>query len=452
MKAASKLRGVHQTRTNPRGRQRTIACCRVSVREVDIFRLWLEYYAQHVHGFAVVILVEADDNPKEIEALCRKFEVAYRCCSITHFNPHIAMTALKELVKTVSAEWVIHADSDEFLSELPELPMILRQMRKQGADFASAWMADRLAVGGHLRSMDGVVTYADLGAAFPVRAAITQYLAQACAYKVVVCRWPCTGNMHGPEPGLKRRFKRRLTLEHFKWRRGIEVRLQKRISDHAASGLPWGTESHLILEELRSFGRIRAERWLAPRSRRIADELDLEELCLKVMTKVTDEAHFAIVGVGSGRVVAYLAEVAAATGRRVRLDAIDAYRVISSEHSSYTDASLGHYIKKSQIDVFSATLRRLGLLDAINLVQVDAAHGPDLFSSKSLDVVCFGTFLTPNDICNSIALWWPKVRNAGLLFGALSNAAQLPCLFAAMNLPEAQISFQACNFLLKKIA
>jgi hypothetical protein len=163
------------------------------------------------------------------------------------------------------ADWILHADSDEFLREARSLQEIVSEIERENAGYAEAAMIDRFAVGGFLSAIHGLSTVEELDAAFPIRAAVTQHLAQACARKACLNRWPFLGVGHAPDKEISgRRATKRMRLDHFKWRAGLEQRLRKRIGDHARTGVPCGVESERILAELAEFGRIRVEKWLNP--------------------------------------------------------------------------------------------------------------------------------------------------------------------------------------------
>jgi hypothetical protein len=238
-----------------------IACCRVSRQEEDIFRFWLEHYQPHVDIIAVVIIAEKRDEILDIKERCEKARVRYSICEMERFHTWHSMEALQNLVGQINAAWVLHADSDEFLREIREIRGITGEMIAENADHAFAWMRDRLAVEGHLRSIKDLNTVPELCAAFPVEAAVTSRLAKACAFKVCLSKWPETGLIHSKGRRLTRQIPRMLTLDHFKWRAGLIERLQKRVEDHSAGGLPWGDESRRILKELTDHGRIRSHLW-----------------------------------------------------------------------------------------------------------------------------------------------------------------------------------------------
>lgn len=167
------------------------------------------------------------------------------------------MTRLQKLIKRIPADWVIHVDSDEFLNG--DYREIATLMEEEGRDYGEATMVDRLSADGKLRNLDGITDQSDLERAFPIRTAITAKLAKACSRKVCFSKWPYTGSMHSPGPHLHRKSMYRLTIDHYKWRTGLEIRLRKRVLDHRQSGLPWGVESERILMELETYGRIRLE-------------------------------------------------------------------------------------------------------------------------------------------------------------------------------------------------
>lgn len=404
---------------------RILACCRASVREADIFRLWIQHYAPHVDRLAAVIVAEGDDLTEELESLCGKSEVRYEVWQAPRFHPGSSMLALGRVAKQIEADWIVHADSDEFLYEIADIRRIVARMAEEQADHAVAWMADRLAFGGRLRTVDGLKSVADLEAAFPVRAAVTERLARGCAYKVCVCRWPFLGAIHRADDNLHRKARRRLTLEHFKWRTGLEQRLTKRIRDHAASKLPWGKESLRILDELRVHGRIRAERWLAPRSHRIHGWMDYEDIYLDAVKKSPSNGHLVEVGVWQGRSICFLAEAALAAGKALRIDGIDLFRSFRKQKTGYPRALRPIVIKHSWLDIVTTNLRRQGMLDYVNLIQLPSPEAARLYAPASLDFVWIDGSHEFNAVLADLLAWWPKIKPGGTLGGHDYNQPQV---------------------------
>ncbi len=206
-------------------------------------------------------MAEPDDNPDELKRLCEINGADFQVLHCNRFDQQISLSGLRELIKLKTADWVIHTDSDEFLGQLSEIRNILNDMQAKKADYACAWMADRLTPDGHLRSIDDLKDYAELERAFPIRATVTKRLAKGCIFKNPLSRWPYIGNIHTPGKDLRHKAKRMLTLEHYKWRTGLEERLRKWIAHYKEVGLPYAPECYRLLDELRKHGRIRSEYW-----------------------------------------------------------------------------------------------------------------------------------------------------------------------------------------------
>jgi hypothetical protein len=243
------------------------AVTRVGVREADIFRLWLQYYRPHVDAFTILLVQEKGDDVSSLIELCKDHDAAWTIFACDHFESWPALAALKSACMAAPADWLLHTDTDEMLTQIDALPGILAEMEAEGADYFSAQMIDRLAPEGKLRGLDGIHTPADLAAAFPVQALITKLLARGGYQKLCISRWPhpC---IHLPEGPLTKRAKRKGTLDHYKWRDDLRDRLVKRFIDYTLAGISWVGESERLLDELQSHGRIRVELWPAePQSR-----------------------------------------------------------------------------------------------------------------------------------------------------------------------------------------
>ncbi|MBP7951612.1 MAG: class I SAM-dependent methyltransferase [Verrucomicrobiales bacterium] len=389
---------------------RILACCRASLREADILPFWLAYYRPHVDTLLVAALLEPGDDLALLERQCAEVGAMLVPSRSARFHCPQSMSALQAAVQQYPAEWVLHADSDELLYEVADLRGIVAAMEQEGSDYARAWMTDRLAPGGRLAGMEGLHTVADLEAAFPVRAALTEKLAKADSYKVCLSRWPYTGSIHHPQAGQTKKATRRLTLEHFKWRAGMEERLRKRVRDHKAARLAWGCESERLLAELETHGRLRAELWLTPRSRRIHGWMDYEDIYRDAVRAAPDGAHFVEVGVWQGRSLCYLAEVMLACGKRLRLDGVDLFRDFTGHVSEYPEALRSVVQGRSWLDVVSANLRRQGMLDYVNLIQAASPAAAGLYEDGSLDFVWVDGCHTSSAVEADCRAWWPKIR------------------------------------------
>jgi hypothetical protein len=396
---------------------KTVACCRVSVHELDVFKLWSIFYGAHVDQIVVVIVLEAGEDPSELEKFCNQKGIRYKIFKVGGFHPGESMRELEKLTSQVRADWIIHADSDEFMYEINDLPRILETMNENGDDYAIAWMADRLAFGGYLKPLNEVSSTDDLEKAFPVRAAVTEKLAKGCPYKVCISRWPHHGAIHHPQPPLQRKYPQRLTLEHFKWRDGLVERLKKRIRDHQKSGLPWGIESKRILHELNSHGRIRAERYLAPRSNRIHGWMDYENIYLDALEAAPGEGHFVEVGVWQGKSLCFLAEAALAKGKNIRIDGVDPFRNYPKSKTGYPKHLRKLVTSNSWIDLTASNLRSQGMLDYVNLIQAKSLEAANLYKPDSLDFVWLDGAHDYNSVIADINAWWPKIRIGGRLGG-----------------------------------
>jgi hypothetical protein len=422
----------------------------VSVREADIFRLWIQHYAPHVDRLAALIVAERADQTGELESLCAASNVEFQVWKPEWFRLGASVRALQRTVKCLPADWIIHADSDEFLYEIDDIRSLVSQMEKENADHAVAWMADRLAFGGRLGTVTGLKNVAELETAFPVRAAITEGAARGCAYKVCISRWPFLAEVHAPGPNLHRKAQRRLTLEHFKWRVGLEERLRKRIKDHAASKLPWGRESERILNELRVHGRIRAERWLAPRCRRIPGWMDFEDIYLEAVRRAPEKGHLAEVGVWQGRSLCFLAEAALAAGKRLRIDGVDSFRRFAEEKTGYPQELRPLVTRHSWLHLVAANLQRQGMLDFVNLIQVPSPQAARLYPRRSLDFVWLDGNHTYDAVLADLKAWWPRVRPGGLLGGHDYDQPQVRAALAAACLRTSGIQYSKRSFLATK--
>jgi hypothetical protein len=291
----------------------------------------------------------------------------------------------------------------------------------------------------------------ELEAAFPVRSAITSGLARGNSHKVCLSRWPGMGRIHAPEEGGHRRARRRLTLEHFKWRDDIENRLAKRIRDHTASKLSYANESRRILAELREFGRIRAERHLAPRSRRIHGWMDYEDIYLNAATEAPNGAHFVEVGVWQGRSLCFLAEAALALGKRFRIEGVDLFKNYPGRKHGYPADLRSRVTRHSWIDLTSANLQREGMLDYVSLIQAASGEAVKMYEDRSLQFVWIDGDHSYEAALRDCRVWWPKVRPGGTLAGHDYNQPQVQRAVSDASLAGGQITAAGSSFIVRKM-
>ncbi len=393
-----------------------VACCCVSSQEIDVFRLWLPFYTQRVDAIAVVIVIEKDDDPEDLESLCQKAGIHYTIDRQQDFSWEHAKSVLGVLVTEITCSWVLDVEVDDFLPENSEIRGIVSVMETEGADFATATIIDRLAFGGRLATTDGVSSYEELCVRFPVSAAVTKRLARGCVNPPSLLRWAKVKEIDTLRMGAPKCSKT-LIVERFRWRTGLETRLQRDICIRPGSHSSRMLESQHILDELRKFGRIRAERWLTPRSHRIHGWMNYEDIYWRAVAAVHECGKLVEVGVWQGRSLCYLAEIGVAMGKHLQIYGVDPFRNFVAVDRNYPTELRETVRNHSWMHIAAGNLHKQGMLDYVELLQLTSLQAARIFERETLDFVWIDGEHSYEAVMADIRVWWPLVKRGGALAG-----------------------------------
>ncbi len=156
-------------------------------------------------------------------------------------------------------DYVMHLDLDEFHEYPAPLAAIVREMNRRDDWAVRGWILDRIAEDGALAAIQAMPS---IGEQFPIGCHLTGSLLNAWTQKIVLCRGRVqlqggvshdTCNALYDEVPIGRVDQ--YIVHHFKWTRGVDVRLQKRLTE-AAIPPCYADECRRFLKYFRVHGKI----------------------------------------------------------------------------------------------------------------------------------------------------------------------------------------------------
>lgn len=220
----------------------------------DLLDAWFAYYTRlGISSFHLIVHGPATEN-RRLYALKESYPVFIEDCYEAVFDSEEKKRRLNSLLARMRGEWLILADSDEFV-EFPyrslQRTIFMLELARKTALFCP--MIQHLAVDG---SLDGPSVIADPFRMFPlcsvdlyqrmgVSGSIDKYPLFYCTDRACLAE----GGNHFPPTDLPTTAMRGAT-HHFKFRRPTSHRLQRRIE----SSHPWRHESVQFLQYLEQHG------------------------------------------------------------------------------------------------------------------------------------------------------------------------------------------------------
>jgi glycosyltransferase involved in cell wall biosynthesis len=222
----------------------------------DLIEAWLRYYLRiGVDSFHLIVHGDLEENQK-LFAIRDSYPITIEDTYQGSFHIAEKTRRLDWLLARHIGQWVLLVDSDEFV-EFPygDIPATLRELDGASANVMAGPMLQRLTIDGSLETPPVIddpfkmfpLCAADLYRRMGVKGDIFKFPLFFCASGTHLAE----GGNHHPALGLEpRSTNMRGVTHHFKFRRTVSERLEKRIdSDH-----PWRHESVQFREYLESHG------------------------------------------------------------------------------------------------------------------------------------------------------------------------------------------------------
>lgn len=175
---------------------------------------------------------------------------------------------LMEARVSSSLQWVIRADSDEFL-DLPPNPnwnalLYGGMKRPRNCNHFKVTLLDRVPASGKLAPLLPAGTGGSISEQFPRRCRLTSMVAEAIDTKKAIHsgRMRLTPGGHRIDAANSRAIPVQCeqdtdgiaTMSHFKWVSSVPERLARRVEQYKAKGYVWYRESSRLLEHLKQHG------------------------------------------------------------------------------------------------------------------------------------------------------------------------------------------------------
>ncbi len=220
----------------------------------DLIEAWLKYYLRlGVDRFHLVVHGTPEENDRLL-AIKDSYPITIEDTYSGHFDVDEKKKRLDAVLSRYTGQWIVLVDSDEFV-EFPyeDIPATVRALEFAHANLMAAPMLQRSTVDGSLETPSIIddpfqmfpLCFVDLYRRMGVKGDIFKFPLFFCARGTQLAE----GGNHHPPLGCEPRVTTLLGVtHHFKFRRTISERLDKRI--HSAH--PWRHESIQFREYLES--------------------------------------------------------------------------------------------------------------------------------------------------------------------------------------------------------
>ncbi|MDD4889056.1 MAG: class I SAM-dependent methyltransferase [Phycisphaerae bacterium] len=144
---------------------------------------------------------------------------------------------------------------------------------------------------------------------------------------------------------------------------------------------------------------------------------DFDRLYHNAVATAADGAHFVEVGAWLGRSTAFMGERIAASGKRIKFDAVDTW-------TGGTDAPVNALLRAELpkynghlYDMFLQNMEACGVKEFITPVRADSAEAAERYADGSLDFVFIDGDHSAPIVARDLAAYWPKVKPGGVMAG-----------------------------------
>lgn len=130
-----------------------------------------------------------------------------------------------------------------------------------------------------------------------------------------------------------------------------------------------------------------------------------------IFENLTENSVFVEIGCFFGKSTAYFGELIKLNNKKILFYGIDHFRGSDEEihREMLKEVSL--------IDTYFENIIRLGLQDFVNTIPFESAEAVKYFKNNSIDAIFIDGGHTVEDVSRDIELWYPKVKNGGLIAG-----------------------------------
>lgn len=149
--------------------------------------------------------------------------------------------------------------------------------------------------------------------------------------------------------------------------------------------------------------------------------MDYENVYRAAVKASPDPATFVEVGAFYGRSACFMAEEIKASGKKVRFDVIDSWKIKPGKlpkDQPYSQA-MTRIVESGggMFDIFKHHVVACGFYEIINPVRGPSPEAAALYQDESLDFVWIDANHTTACVMADLGAWWPKIKPGGICAG-----------------------------------
>lgn len=379
---------------------------------------WLDYYLRFCETAAIVVHLRPGEDAAAVLAVMAPYgdRVVHAVYEEAFFDNIATLALLQDLVASqTKGDCVIHLDRDEFIDGIDQVRAAVLRMRSGKSDYATGWMACRLAPGCHLYPPDLPSREAFLDAA-PVRSCVIKEY-HSPHFKVWLARWPHI-RLHQIDPSDHGWVadSSMLAIDHFRWTSDLAAHAEAKafafLVRHRGGNVGhWAAMEAEAIHHSPAFVAA-AKRQFHPLSARLNGWFNYEDVYRRLVDEAADGDAIVEVGVWCGRSLGYLAEYAQLCGKRLAITGYDqfdpAYRLGTPEPGLTSDSWL------SQV---RAAMEACAPWNPPTVERGDSSAAAHSHADGSLFAVWLDAGHTKENVLSDVRAWLPKVRSGGILAG-----------------------------------
>lgn len=221
---------------------------------------FINYYKSiGVEKFIICIDDRVSDIWPSTVKLVSEFQATIKLVPMSEIqkHPELLKNDFEEMRRRFisSDDWIIPVDLDEFIHFPVPLAQIILNLGKVDATFITGRLSDRLAPDGCLSSANEKDS---IWNQYPLEAKVSLKLGMSPCTKITLARGDCVLAVNGHVVIYPHRplILRNCVIHCFKWRRGLQEALERRVITYKADRLSSYVEAERILLYLQTNGRI----------------------------------------------------------------------------------------------------------------------------------------------------------------------------------------------------
>lgn len=141
------------------------------------------------------------------------------------------------------------------------------------------------------------------------------------------------------------------------------------------------------------------------------DWFDYADVYSRFVQNMKDNSHFIEIGSWKGKSTAFMAVEIINSNKKIKFDCIDTW--LGSDEDAHTK---DNYVQNNSLyELFISNIEPVKHI--INPIRATSAEASTYYSDNSVDIVFIDACHTYECVKKDIQLWFPKVKNGGILSG-----------------------------------